>query len=247
MAIAQAALFYAMSLHMKTEAYAKTKICNGLAGETTLYAMPQVRTVFEESYAALESMVSYTAGVEHLLNDCLYNGTIPDADLVEKIAVCKIRCIAVAIQRVHLLQQEVGSYALMHDTGFELHDMLLTCKFAEGDSRILQQKLARDRLKRVQKAGFVNSLKGVFTAGSVWGSIEALMALYVAARLAPAGRDPKKMSQAMDTNWRAIYALADLIADRHIRKSPKSEFFEPCENRIQGAATTFDADWKDKI
>jgi len=45
--------------------------------------------------------------------------------------------------------EQVGSYALMHGTGFELMDMLLCCKFAEGDSRILQLKLARDRLKRV--------------------------------------------------------------------------------------------------
>ena len=44
---------------------------------------------------------------------------------------------------------QVGSYALMHGTGFELMDMLLCCKFAEGDSRILQMKLARDRLKKV--------------------------------------------------------------------------------------------------
>jgi hypothetical protein len=39
----------------------------------------------------------------------------------------------------------------MHGTGFELMDMLLCCKFAEGDSRILQMKLARDRLKKVMK------------------------------------------------------------------------------------------------
>lgn len=30
---------------------------------------------------------------------------------------------------------------------FELMDMFLCCKFAEGDSRILQMKLVRDRLK----------------------------------------------------------------------------------------------------
>jgi acyl-CoA oxidase len=41
----------------------------------------------------------------------------------------------------------------MHSTGFELVDMLLCCKFAEGDSRILQQKLSRDRLRRLQKDG----------------------------------------------------------------------------------------------
>jgi hypothetical protein len=39
---------------------------------------------------------------------------------VDAISVCKIRCIDVALQRVHALRMEVGSYALMHDTGFEL-------------------------------------------------------------------------------------------------------------------------------
>jgi len=247
MAIAEAALFYAMSLHLKTEEYAKHKICNGIAGETTLLAMPQVKNVFDESYFALSNMMSYTAGVERRLNEHLANGTIPDPDLVEKIAVCKIRCIDVAIKRVQALQQEVGSYALMHSTGFELADMLLTCKFAEGDTRILQQKLSRDRLKRVQKDGVWNSFTAIFSCGSFRGGLEAAVALYVASRLAPAGRDPKKMSQALNSNWRALYMLADLVSDRHIATSPKSSFFEPCENRMKGAQFSFDADWKRKI
>jgi len=247
MAIAQAAIYYAVSLHMKTEAYAKSKICNGIAGETLLYAMPHVRAVFDESYDKLSGMMAYTSGVEELLNECLYNGKIPDADLVEKIAVCKIRCIQVAIERVHALKLEVGSYALMHDTGFELTNMLLTCKFAEGDSRILQQKLARDRLRKVQKAGVLKAFKSVFQSGSVSEALEGLLSLFVAARLAPAGRDPQKMARALDANWRALYALADMIADRHISTGPKSVFFEPCEDRIKGADTRFDAAWKDKI
>lgn len=36
-------------LHMKTEEYASRKVCNGLAGETTLAAMPQLRAVLDES------------------------------------------------------------------------------------------------------------------------------------------------------------------------------------------------------
>ena len=35
----------------------------------------------------------------------------------------------------------------MGDTGFEHSDFLICCKFAEGDSRILELKLARDRVK----------------------------------------------------------------------------------------------------
>jgi acyl-CoA oxidase len=152
-AIAEAALYSARVLHMRTEKYAQQKICNGIAGETTLSEMPQLKHVFEESYAQIDEMIAFTAAVEERLNVCLRNDTIPDADLTEAIAVCKIKCIDVAIQRTHALRQEVGSYALMHDTGFELIDMFLTCKFAEGDSRILQQKITRDRLKKLQKGG----------------------------------------------------------------------------------------------
>ena len=43
-----------------------------------------------------------------------------------------------------LKKQEVGSYALMDEASFKNSDFLQCCKFAEGDSRILSQKLARD-------------------------------------------------------------------------------------------------------
>ena len=48
------------------------------------------------------------------------------------------------------LKQEVGSFALMDDAGFKHMDFLQCCKFAEGDSRILMQKLARDTMKRLK-------------------------------------------------------------------------------------------------
>ena len=54
MAIAQAALLSCRVLHSRTEQYARQKICNGLAGETTLYEMPQLKSVFDESYKELD-------------------------------------------------------------------------------------------------------------------------------------------------------------------------------------------------
>ena len=42
-----------------------------------------------------------------------------------------------------VLCSQVGSYALMRDSGFAQTDFLQCCKFAEGDSRILLQKMAR--------------------------------------------------------------------------------------------------------
>ena len=75
------------------------KICNGLTGETTLSNMPQLKNVLNNSYAKIDKMISFTAAVENDLNDCLRNDRIPDDELVEKIAVCKIKCIEVAIER----------------------------------------------------------------------------------------------------------------------------------------------------
>lgn len=243
-AIAEAALYSARVLHMKTEEYARRKICNGLTGETNLLSMPQVKNVLRESYEEIDRMIAFTAGVENELNKCLKNGTIPDADLVEKIAVCKIKCIEVAVERVHQLRLEVGSYALMHDTGFELVDMLLCCKFAEGDSRILQQKLARDRLRKMQRSGVASEIGNMFGGKSF---AESMSALKLAQKLSPAGRDVNKLAKLMDENWEDIYNLADQICERHINESPKASFLEPCVERLCGANFDFDNEWKDKI
>jgi len=229
-------------LHMRTEAYASKKVCNGLSGERTLESMPQMRAVLDESYAALDSMEAFTSGVEERLNECLRAGTIPSPELVDAIAIAKIKCIDVAIQRCHALRQEVGSYALMHATGFELVDMLLCCKFAEGDSRILQQKLARDRLKQLKKQGLASAAASVL--GMSADSREALAALRLASQLHSAGRDLAKLEAAMDASWREIYHLADLIAERHLREGPKSAFPEPAVDRLLPAVTTFDHEWK---
>jgi len=203
-----------------------------------------MKNVLRESYEELDRMMAFTAGVESELNECLKNGTIPDAELVEKIAVCKIKCIEVAVERVHQLRLEVGSYALMHDTGFELVDMLLCCKFAEGDSRILQQKLARDRLRKLQRSGVSGEIGDMFVGRAFSESVNALK---LAQKLAPAGRDIKKLGELMDEHWSDIYELADQICERHINDSPGGQFLEPCVARLRGANFDFDSEWKDKI
>ena len=139
---------------------------------------------------------------------------------------------------------QVGSYALMHGTGFELMDMLYCCKFAEGDSRILQQKLARDRLKALQRAGAPAAIAAVLNPFEAVDSGEALSAISVAMRLQPAGRDPAKLGAAMDAHWRQIYDLAEAIAARHMRTGERGAFLEPAVDRIQPSSPRFDHDWK---
>ena len=95
-------------------AFQRAQVCNGLAGETSLASMPQLAAVFDESYEALDEMEAFTAGVEAQLNGCLRTGSIPGAELVDAIAVAKIKCVEVALARTEALRKEVGCYALMH-------------------------------------------------------------------------------------------------------------------------------------
>ena len=40
----------------------------------------------------------------------------------------------------------------MGGSGFDQKDFLTCCKFAEGDSRVLMQKMSRDRVKLFEKS-----------------------------------------------------------------------------------------------
>jgi len=198
-------------------------------------------------YAALDEMIAYTAGVEKRLNVCLSTGTLPDADLVDAISVAKIKCIEVAVERTHKLRLEVGSYALMHDTGFELVDMLLCCKFAEGDSRILQQKLTRDRLFALKKQGTMAAIMAALPVLGGADAEEARAALSLGRTLG-AAKGKEALSEAMDLNWKEVYGLADAVAARHIRDGEKLSFVEgPVVERLVRGATEFDASWKEKL
>jgi acyl-CoA oxidase len=240
-AIAEAALLSCLCLHQKTEEYARNKVCNAINGETSLYSMPQLKAVFDESYRQLNEAIGFVAAVEKELNVHLKDGTIPSDELVDKIAVCKIRAISVSIERAHALRLEVGSYALMHDTGFELMDMLLCCKFAEGDSRILQMKLMRDRLKKIKKAGLPASAIAALT------DTEARKALLLANKL-NVGRDLEKMNAAMVENYAEIYELAELIEERIMRTTPPQDFIEgDTFQRLIGSETYYDNNWLSKI
>ena len=228
MAIAEAALVFAKGLHAKTRAYADSKVCNGLAGEVMLSDMPQLKSVLDESDRELDAVVAYCVAVEAELSHCLRTGAIPSDLLVEKIAVAKIKAIDVSVDRVHKLRLEVGSYALMSNTGFELADMLLCCKFAEGDTRILMQKIARDRLKKLQKDGLAGLAAGVFDE-------ETRVAFSLARTLQAA---PDKAA-AWNEQWADIYKLADLVCARHLASAAPPPGFdapgfqEPLVDRYQ--------------
>jgi len=219
LAISEAAIVAVRQLFIKTKEYADAKQVNGISGKKPLAQLPQLEKLFEDAHAELTALETFTASVEARLSWDLRRGTIPDAALVEAISVCKVRNIEVATDLEHRLEQEVGSYALMAESGFIYKDMLLCCKFAEGDSRILMQKMARDELKRAQKGGMFALVREVVFQGDPMLRDKAMKTFGLARAL----RSAPSMIVGFEQNWEMVYALADSMCKVHVHQRPKGE------------------------
>mmetsp|Transcript_45041 Transcript_45041/g.81270 ORF Transcript_45041/g.81270 Transcript_45041/m.81270 type:complete len:477 (+) Transcript_45041:48-1478(+) len=147
-AVAQAALAFGRQLFAKTKEYTDKKLCwapNGM--RPPLSMLPQLSSLYMEAEEAFSYAERYAGLCEEQLNACLREDRLASAKLMDAIAVAKIRSVETVIQLCHRLKQAVGSRALMADSGFEGLDAMQVAKFAEGESFVLMQKLARDRVK----------------------------------------------------------------------------------------------------
>lgn len=149
-AVAQAALTFGRLLFDRTKIYTDTKLCWAPKGmRPPLSFLPQLSSIYAEADEAFGYAEKYTERVETQLCEYLRTDKIPNASLVEAVAVAKIRSVETVIQLCFRLKQTVGSYALMEGNGFDQLDSMQIAKFAEGESFVLMQKLARDRMKHV--------------------------------------------------------------------------------------------------
>jgi len=198
-AVAQAALTFGKSLFKSTKEYSDTKLCWAPSGdEPNLSSIPQLVDLYEEADAKFGQLEAFVGACEKELSACLTADKLPSTRLIEAIAVAKVSCVEDTISLCFRLKQDVGSFALMGGTGFEQMDFLQCCKFAEGDSRILMQKMARDRLRSFAKKGDKGGAEGALTA-QLAGSIAA---------------STKKLGSAQAAwvdNWKQVYSLAALV------------------------------------
>jgi len=80
-------------------------------------------------------------------------GEVPRA-LATSIAAAKVEAPECAIKSIGLLRRDVGAFGLMESSPFgSANDVLLCCRFAEGDSRVLQQMLVRDLIREHSRLG----------------------------------------------------------------------------------------------
>jgi acyl-CoA oxidase len=197
--IGESGLIFAETLYKKTFDYGNNKACWAPGGIThPLSDVPQLRDLYPEARAALSRVHRFHDVVEKELCAYLRRKEVPPYYLQDAISVVKVKAIEVAINYAQMLKQEVGSYALMAGTGFDKIDYLQTTKFAEGDSRILMQKLARDRMRAFKK----NPGDG--------RAEEVELCTELANELMKDG--PKAWS----ANQKKVYALADLVCERTI-------------------------------
>lgn len=152
-AVAQAALTFTRKLYESTREYSDGKVCWGPNGTSTLTKVPQLDALYKHADRKLKRLDFYLAECERLLSKHLVEDTVPPIKLQEAIACSKIAASEMSIDLCFRLKQDVGSYALMGGKGFGEMDFLQCCKFAEGDSRILMQKVSRDRIKVSQPVG----------------------------------------------------------------------------------------------
>ena len=115
------------------------------------------------------------------------------------------------------------SRSFAHDLADSVH-----LRFAEGDSRILLQKMARDRLKRFQKEGTLSTMVGqALLGGSAAVKAEAWSAFNLGRALTGGGAP---LAEAWEREWEAVYELAERVCDRHmVQAAGEGSLFEECQ------------------
>lgn len=218
LAIAQASCKFAQKLFEMTKDYAMKKKCWAPKGmkQPSLAEVPHIAAIFAEGEAQLDVLDRFNRAVEKNLNKILRSNTIPDAQMVEEIAVAKIKSVQTAVTLTDKLGREVGSYALMHESGFGSTHWLYMCQFAEGDSRILLQKLARDSMKSFSKSSWTDTGKDIVFGSSA--EQQEMKYRFQLSRALSAAATPQDSARLWDENYELVYALAESVCAKHVAR-----------------------------
>ncbi|CAK9016961.1 Acyl-coenzyme A oxidase (Acyl-CoA oxidase) [Durusdinium trenchii] len=215
LAIAEASVIFAQRIFEMAREYAENKPCWAPKGQPQpmLADMPQLATILAEADRKLSSLVQYNFAVEKRLNSILRENAIPDAAMVEAIAVAKIKSVQTAIDLTDRLRREVGSYALMASSGMQSVAWLSMCAFAEGDTRILMQKLARDSMKKFKASSWTDTGKEIVFGTSA--EQQEMKFRFLLSRALSGAASAADSSRLWNENWELVYGLAEAVCDRY--------------------------------
>lgn len=112
---------------------------------TPLAKLPAMKSVLDDADNIQYALMTYSEWIANLF--CNAKDSEINAVLVDRIACAKILNMSFAIDMAMKLKGRVGSYSLQARGPFGYQtDLMYVFQFAEGDSGILKQKMARDHL-----------------------------------------------------------------------------------------------------
>eukprot|EP00931_Biecheleriopsis_adriatica_P053850 TRINITY_DN31617_c0_g1_i1.p1 TRINITY_DN31617_c0_g1~~TRINITY_DN31617_c0_g1_i1.p1 ORF type:complete len:636 (+),score=114.92 TRINITY_DN31617_c0_g1_i1:24-1910(+) len=131
-----------------------------------LAALPYMEKVLCSVEVGLNVHKAFLLLLQTQFAEAIESGKEISRDLVARIAAAKVEAVEFAIKSLALLRRDVGSFSLMASSPFgSNNDVLLCCRFAEGDSRVLQQMLTRDLVRMHSKRpAFLGLVCRVFKA-----------------------------------------------------------------------------------
>lgn len=165
--ISDSAIAYLDGVLEATETYAAQRmVWIDKERQMQLAELPYMEKVFQRVRAGLNIHKAFLLLLQTQLSDSIEAGEDPPRDLVTMIAAAKVESVEFAINSVALLRRNVGAFGLMAASPFgSNNDILLCCRFAEGDSRVLQQLITRDLVRaHSQPAALLSLIWRVFKA-----------------------------------------------------------------------------------
>ena len=205
--IAHAALCHVHHIVDELEHYSRP-LMTGATERTELRDLPAMRSLLAQVTDTSDVLRVFVNEVEARFRTC------PEAELrplSDRIACAKILVLDFCIGAIYRLKDRVGSYCLQKRSPFGVRtDVLYIYQFAEGDSGILKQKMARELVQAVI-ASPVLAAKMCWTAafGSGLRQQHAAALLRLAVQLAGCSKDQ------MRERWFKNHELIERIARTH--------------------------------
>ncbi|CAK9007415.1 Acyl-coenzyme A oxidase-like protein (Acyl-CoA oxidase-like protein), partial [Durusdinium trenchii] len=152
--ISDSAIAYVEGVLRVTRKYAESRrVWVDKERQMQLSELPYMRKVLHSVEVGLNVHKAFLLILQKEFAQAIQSGQELSRQLVTRIAAAKVEAVEFAIKSLALMRRDVGSFSLMASSPFgSNNDILLCCRFAEGDSRILQQMLTRDLVKAHSKS-----------------------------------------------------------------------------------------------
>ena len=164
--ISDAAITYFGTVLEEAEEYcARRLVWVDKEQQMSLRALPYMQHMFTRFHSSYDMYRTFLLWLQTQYRDGIKRGQLDRAS-VTLIAAAKIEAVEFCINAVHLLRRNVGAYGLLADGPFgATNEILLCARFAEGDSRILQQMMVRELIRQYRTPAALAALLGRYWLG----------------------------------------------------------------------------------